>query len=355
MNHKPTFGLGFALCLLLSPLAHAQTSNDDHQRCHHHRMGPFGPWSEPTNLGPVVNSEYNDITPGISPDGLSLYFDSNRPGGIGAEDIWVSHRDSVYEPWGSPVNVAVLNSTFNDGTPTLPPQEHGLIMYFHSARPSMCRGPAPNGDIYVTHRADPNDDFSWETPQNLGCLINTPNFETGPAFFRDRRRGEEEEGGEHDEGRRVFLYYAWEAADSPGLQNKIYVSRYNDNAGMFGAGVLVPELSSPLPFNDTRPTIRMDGLEFILASNRPGTIPGPPGAKDLWVSTRRSTIDRWSDPVNMGTAVNTEYNEAGPQLSADGQILFFSTDIPGGFGGADLYVTTRSRLCDDDNDDDAQD
>ena len=85
----------------------------------------------------------------------------------------------------------------------------------------------------------------------------------------------------------------------------------------------------------------MDGLECIFTSNRPGTIPGDPAAKDLWVSTRISTSDPWSDPVNMGPTVNTEYNEAGAQLSADGQTLFFTTDKPCGFGRQDLYLTTR--------------
>jgi hypothetical protein len=334
-NH-PIFGAGFSLvCLVSSALVQAQTSTGDHHHHHHHRMGPFGPLSKPVNLGPLVNGPNNDITPGISPDGLSLYFDSNRPGAIGGpgdEDIWVSHRDSLDEPFGEPVNVAVLNSEFNDGTPSITPD--GQTMYFHSARPSDCRGPVPNGDIYVTHRVDVNDDFAWDPPQNLGCLINTPDFETGPAFLQD---------GQHH-----YLYYAWASRDS-GSVNKIYLSVYDFNTGLFGPGALVPELSSPVPFNDTRPTIRRDGLEFIFSSNRPGTIPGPPGAKDLWVSTRRSTRDAWSTPVNLGTIINSEYNEAGSQLSADGQTLFFSTDKPDGFGGQDLYMTTRARLCEDDD------
>src|SRR5262245_36316262 len=43
--------------------------------------GNFGPWSAPINLGPVVNPAFNDQHPAISPDGLSLYITSNRPGG----------------------------------------------------------------------------------------------------------------------------------------------------------------------------------------------------------------------------------------------------------------------------------
>src|SRR5467141_638512 len=58
--------------------------------------GPqYGPWGDPVNLGPVVNSPYDDQHPAISKDGLSLYITSARPGGYGGTDIWVSRRASI--------------------------------------------------------------------------------------------------------------------------------------------------------------------------------------------------------------------------------------------------------------------
>src|SRR5262245_705732 len=66
-------------------------------------------WTEPVNLGPVVNSSSNDSHPALSPDGLSLYITSTRPGGvssgIGTEEIWVSRRASLNDPWGPPQNL----------------------------------------------------------------------------------------------------------------------------------------------------------------------------------------------------------------------------------------------------------
>jgi hypothetical protein len=50
----------------------------------------YSDWSEPVNLGPVVNSPELDINPSLSADGLRLYFVSQRPGGFGLNDIWVS-------------------------------------------------------------------------------------------------------------------------------------------------------------------------------------------------------------------------------------------------------------------------
>jgi Tol biopolymer transport system component len=111
--------------------------------------------------------------------------------------------------------------------------------------------------------------------------------------------------------------------------------------GVFGPAVLVPELSSP--YRDAHPTVRRDGLEIFLASDRVGTA----GGLDLWVSTRPTTHDAWSAPVNLGPVVNTPANERAPYLSADGQRLYFTSDRLGGFGGNDFYVMTREKLCDD--------
>ena len=77
----------------------------------------YSDWSTPLNLGPVINTGYNDQHPAISKDGLSLYFTSNRPGGYGADDLWVSQRTSADEAWGPPQN---LGATINTGAALLP-------------------------------------------------------------------------------------------------------------------------------------------------------------------------------------------------------------------------------------------
>ena len=55
-------------------------------------------WSVPENLGPVVNSAFNEDLPHLSKDGLSLFFISNRPGGFGSFDIHVSQRATLDDP-----------------------------------------------------------------------------------------------------------------------------------------------------------------------------------------------------------------------------------------------------------------
>jgi len=282
----------------------------------------WGPWSTPINLGSLVNSPLDDNRPAISKDGLSLYITSGRLGGFGGLDIWVSHRASLDDPWGPPQNLGpTVNSSSNDVAPTFSPDGHR--MYFHSFRPGGC-GLA---DIYVSRRRDTRDDFGWGPPEDLGCVVNTPYVNAGPTIFEDESTGT------------TTLYFTVQN-NPPGSDQgfDIYASTRTGDEGVFGPPVLVPELSSP--FRDTRTTIRRDGLEMILSSGRPGGV----GSEDLWVSTRASTLDPWSTPVNLGAVVNTTAFDGGPALSFDGTTLYFHSNRPGGVGGNDLYVTTRTRL-----------
>src|SRR5262249_33431344 len=94
------------LATILRPTAGFAESDDKDEG----RLGPFGPWSTPVNLGPVVNSPHTDTHPAISKDGRSLYITSDRPGGVNGanpgkvNEIWVSKRTSPDAPWQTPIN-----------------------------------------------------------------------------------------------------------------------------------------------------------------------------------------------------------------------------------------------------------
>jgi hypothetical protein len=93
-------------------------------------------FGKPVNLGPVVNSQYNDGYGGasISADGLSFYFDSERPGGFGSRDIWVTTRATVSDPWGPPVNLGPpISTTISDFSPSL--SADGRVLFFSRQRP----------------------------------------------------------------------------------------------------------------------------------------------------------------------------------------------------------------------------
>src|SRR6185437_4578934 len=120
-------------------------------------------WSTPVALGASINTPSADQSPALSPDGLSLYFASDRPGTLGGIDLWVSRRASHHSPWGTPVNLgAGINSSSIESGPNLSPDGH--LLFFQSNRP----GGQGSNDIYVSHRADTDDDFGWRPPVNLG-------------------------------------------------------------------------------------------------------------------------------------------------------------------------------------------
>lgn len=278
-------------------------------------------WSAPVNLGPAINSTANDQQASLSPDGLSLYFESNRPGAVGGSallDIWVSRRACADCPWETAANLGpVINTTSTDGGPVLSIDAH--LLFFHSARPG---GEGAN-DIYVSHRADPNDDFGWEPPVNLGPRVNGPTNDFAPDYLQSAEDGP------------ANLYFGRVVIEIGALQD-IFSAAVTRDGRTLGPAVVVAELSDQSA-NDAAPTVRADGREILFWSTRAGGF----GAGDLWAATRRSVHDPWSAPVNLAGLLNTGFNEFRPDLSRDGRTLLFDSDRPGA-GGTDLWMSTRT-------------
>ncbi len=286
----------------------------------------YSPWSAPANLGTIINTAGNDSGPCISKDGLSLYFNSNGLGGYGGLDIFVSHRASVDEPWGPPQNLGPnINSPANDNAPALSPDEH--LLYFTSNRSGGFGG----ADLYVARRHNRRDDSTWQPAENLGGVVNTAAAEAAPAYFEDDATGT------------ITLYFHSNRAGGLGGTD-IYATTLQPDE-TWGAPVLVEELSSP--FTDAQPGIRRDGLEMFVTSSRPGSY----GQEDIWVSTRATTSDPWSIPVNMGPAINAPSPGYSGHVSTslDRTTIYFYSYRPGFLGaqGAqDIYVASRAELRD---------
>jgi len=272
----------------------------------------FTDWSAPTNVS-SVNTSFGESAPAISKNGLSLYFASNHPGSIDEADLWVAQRSSVDDPWGPAVNLFMLNSDAFDQSPALSRDEHYL--FFGTNRP----GGRGGLDIWVSHREQIHDDLAWEPPIPI-TEVNSSVNDAGPTYF-------ENEGG------RPQLYFQSQRPGGAG-QADIYVSEQQED-GTWSAPQRVVELSTK--FQEQRPSIRFDGLEIVIQSNRPPSL-----GFDLWVSTRASVTDEWSAPVRVEN-VNSPQTDAQPYLSGDGMTLYFSSDRAGGAGGNDLWLSTRQR------------
>jgi len=122
-------------------------------------------WGTPSNLGPVVNSSNADYMSHISADSLSLYFSSERPGGLGLRDLWMTTRATINDEWGEPVNLGSnVNSSSNERRMCI--SSDGLMLLLQSDRPKGSGAV----DIYMTTRATTNDD--WAEPVNIGSPVN---------------------------------------------------------------------------------------------------------------------------------------------------------------------------------------
>jgi Tol biopolymer transport system component len=282
----------------------------------------FSGWSNPVNLGVAVNSSSNEQHPALSPDGLSLYFSSDRPGGAGGSDLWVAHRSTRTSQWGIASVVAPLNSPSSEFAPAFDPS--GRWLFFGSERDGGCGG----RDVWVSFRTNTRSDLDWMIPVNLGCgRLSWPGFDDGPTYFQEEKTGI------------GTLYFI---SDRPGgLGGRDVWSASNRNGSAFGAPVNVTELNSSV--DDARPAVRADGLEFLFTSARVGSVPlGTAPSTDIWVSTRQSATAPWPVPVNLGS-VNTSATEGAPTLSLDGTTMIFNSNRADTVGGLDLYVTTRTR------------
>ena len=279
------------------------------------------PGTDPSFNGPAL-----DGCPFVSADGTSFFMASNRDGGLGGIDIWVSTRAGENDPWGAPVNVgAPINSTANDFCPT--PARGGHLFYFVSNRDGGCGG----DDIYVTRLTlRDRSYFTWGAPENLGCDVNSAANEASPMPLNERGAGPALYFSSNRPGG-----FSAEPAEATSGDSDIYVS--TSHAGSFETAVPAPGVNSAA--EDGHPNIRHDGVELFFYSNRPGTM----GMADIYVATRSNARDAWSDPVNLGPNVNSADAETRPSLSWDGTMLYFGSTRPGGEGSQDHYITTRWR------------
>ncbi|MDQ3381852.1 MAG: hypothetical protein M3546_16310 [Actinomycetota bacterium] len=289
------------------------------------RAMSFADWSTALKIDTIngnsteLNTTSLDGCPIQSPDGLSLYIASNRPGGLGGLDIWVANRASTTAPYGAPENLGEpVNSAADDFCPT-PVGKKGLFFVSREALPGACG----QGDIYFTHSSGAG---VWAEPERLLCAPAGPNSELdeqGPSYVdvNGKVRG------------RKFLYFS-RSSVTPSVAGEIFVST-RQSSSRFGTATAVTELNDATA-NDIQPNVRDDGLEVVFTSNRSGTL----GGQDLWGATRAEVGSAWSSPVNLGSVVNTGAAETRPSLSQDGKQLLFGR-APGPEGSSDIYVTTR--------------
>lgn len=259
---------------------------------------PLGPFGDPAPIN-LLGADGTDDDPSLTGDELELYFNSSR--GALSADIWVAKRAAITDPWGTPVPVSELSSAFSETTPEV--STDGLIMFFASDRP----GGQGSADIFMSTR--PDRDTAWTTPVIVPSL-SSPASDASPgttdglamAFTSDQ-----DGGGDPD----MFLatrpdtassWSPWESEDainSPGHDGstlllgdrrtlyfdtdregllRIYVAERTDTNVLFPSAAPVAGLESTT-FNDQDPWVSPDQRHIVFWSDRGG-------AGALWEARR---------------------------------------------------------------------
>ena len=162
-----------------------------------------GKWSEPSNLGSPVNTSHWESQPSISADGKTLFFSSSRPGGFGGKDIWFS-RLNEKNIWTIPKNLGnVINTDGDEMSPFI--HFDGKTLYFASdGRVGM-----GGFDIYMTRM---KNDSTWTEPKNLGYPINTYNDEMGLIIESGGQKAYFSSIRDKSKGKDIFSFNLYESA-----------------------------------------------------------------------------------------------------------------------------------------------
>ena len=132
-------------------------------------------WDEPKNLQSPINTKYWESQPSISSDGRMLYFSSDRPGGYGGTDIWVSEFSN--SGWSAPKNLGPTVNTSKDEQFPFIHSDNRTLYFSSNGHPGLGKS-----DLYLTRK---DVKLNWETPINMGFPINSRGQDWNLVVARD--------------------------------------------------------------------------------------------------------------------------------------------------------------------------
>jgi len=163
-------------------------------------------WGSPEKINKNINSKYQENSLTITPDGTTIYFVSNRKGGVGEKDIYEIHllEDST---WSEPVNLGnTINTPYNEDAPFIHPD--GKTLYFSSQGHNSIGG-------YDIFKSVKQPDGTWSKPENLGCPLNTPNDDIHFIISANGKHAYYASSGHKDFGREDIYKVTIEEANIP--------------------------------------------------------------------------------------------------------------------------------------------
>ena len=266
------------------------------------------------NLGPGVNTAFNDYAPVISADESTLIFTSRRDNTTGGqksdnewnEDIYLSVKSDTI--WSTAVNMGpTINTASHDASVGLSPDGQELFVYRAT--------PANGGDLFISNLTG----TVWSEPKPLNNNINTPYWEPSASTTSDE----------------TILFFTSNRKGGLGGRD-IYMSRKQPNGELGPAINLGPKINTK--FDEDCPFIHPDGKTLYFSSKGHKSM----GGFDIFSTTiDLATGTILTDVENIGYPINTADDDVFFVWSADNKRAYFASEREGGYGEKDIYMLIR--------------
>jgi len=269
------------------------------------------------NLGQSVNTAYPEMRPTVSADGNLLFFIcENNPRNTkytsvpNSQDIWFSEKDTLTGKWSRAVHLGYpLNTVQYNAIYWISPDNNRILI-----RGAFMNG-AYNGKGVSMCTLTRNG--NWSEPDAL-IIKNYYKYDRGHISGANMA---------HD-GQTLLLYMTPEQG-SP--DNDIYVCFLTKDGTWTEPKTLGKKINSP-ETNEMTPYLASDGVTMYFSSNRQGGL----GDNDIWMTKRLdNSWQKWSDPINLGSPINTENWDAFFTLDAGGEYAYLTTTL-NTFGESDI-------------------
>ena len=277
------------------------------------------------NLGADVNSVYTEYTPFITHNGQFLYFESNRPGGMGPKedfDLWYSRRLKQTiegDKFTRPINLKQpINSINFDGLPSLRERANGTYEIYFTSLASRERKGKKETNIYYSAM---NHDGTWQRPKPV-FELNTDFHDRMPSISADGRN----------------LYFSSNRSGGYG-KDDIWVSEYDyANRHWKEPKNLGPNINTTAA--EIAPSIHVDTITLYFSSDRAKGI----GGYDIYFSQKNS-LNTFANAKNLGKPYNSVLDDEYPTVPSSGKYMYFASNRDGGFGDFDIYRANVPRFA----------
>ncbi len=264
---------------------------------------------EPQNLGPNINSPFDEFINAMSVDETFIIITVKQPvdgreGSPEMEDFYYSYKDPETGQWRPRRRMSeFFNTRGNEGAMYISPDRSFLVFAACGRRDAV-----GTCDLYISYREGDN----WTTPKNMGERVNSRRWDSHPTIAGDNRT----------------IYFVSTRSGGMGGAD-IYMTRRLNNG----------EWSHPQNLGSTVNTPEDEFYPFIHPDNNTlyFSSAGHMGMGGLDFFVTRKVDGRWQEPENLGYPINTHHDELGLQVNAQGNVAFISTDRLGGEGRFDIF------------------